>query len=123
MNDELPHSWTGGARVGLWNYTIPCARLSVQRNRLFLHIDTEKIFGIKLLRFLGVGPRDFSFGPAEVSGIEAVGRIPVLSTGVRIHHTIPEYPRKVIFWCGGLRNDAEKIVDLVIAQGFNPYSV
>ena len=80
-----------------------------------------KVFGMSVFRLPGSGTHNLVFSPADVSGIEAIGRIPVFTTGIRIHHRKPEYPPKVVFWCGGLRSDAEKIVNLLVAQGFNQH--
>ncbi|MCL1960470.1 MAG: hypothetical protein FWG56_01520 [Desulfovibrionaceae bacterium] len=50
-----------------------------------------------------------------MTAVEPVGWIPVLSTGIRIHHTRRDYPACIIFYSGGRR---EKLLDAVRAAGF-----
>ncbi len=75
-------SVTGGARIGWWNVTIPFARLSADRDVLRLHCF---IYG-----------RDHVF---YRSSIKRLSRHSVMfSIGLRIEHTVPEYPKFVVFW-------------------------
>lgn len=53
--------------------------------------------------------------PAEVHAIESVGSIPVLTTGIRIHHTRPDYPEKIVFYSMGSR---ESLLQAAGAAGF-----
>ena len=43
------------------------------------------------------------------------GWIPILSTGIRIHHTKRDYPKYIVFYNGGRR---EKRLDVVRAASF-----
>jgi len=57
----------------------------------------------------------YTFVPAEVHAIEPVGSIPVLTTGIRIHHTRSDYPEKIVFYSMGGR---ESLVQAAGAAGF-----
>jgi hypothetical protein len=76
---------TGGARVGWVNSSWPFARLTASARELTVS---------RLLL------RRLTFSALEVGALEPfVGSIPVLTRGVRIRHTNPNYPQKIIFWC------------------------
>jgi hypothetical protein len=77
---------TGGARIGWTNASWPLAKLSATPEKLTLSI-----------RLLGT----YSFASDQVSAIEKYVRIPVLASGIRIHHCNNDCPVRVIFWCLG----------------------
>ena len=74
----------GGARIGKMNATFPFASLNVNSNGLFLNV---LIFG------------NYQFPFNKIIKIEKVGWLPFLGWGIRIYHTIEDYPSKIIFWC------------------------
>jgi hypothetical protein len=82
-------SATGGARVGVINASWPLATLTVSAAKLVIRV-----------RFLGC----FSFTPDQISSIERVGRAPVMGWGIQIHHTVADYPERLVFWTLGNPN-------------------
>ena len=72
-------SQIGGARLDWMNVTIPYARLSGDGNSLRLSCSG----------------RDHVF---HSSNIESLSRYRMFSIGLRIEHTVPTYPRFVVFW-------------------------
>ena len=88
----------GGARAG-WSYASwPFASIQVAPGALQVHCL-----------------RTYTFTPAEVTAVEPVGWIPLLSTGIRIHHAKRDYPDYIIFYSGGQR---DKLLDALRAAGF-----
>ena len=86
MNDI---SKIGGARIGFLNATFPFASLRVDVDGIFLNVTL-------------IGKYRFSFD--SIIKIEKVGFIPFIGWGIRIFHSIEEYPSKIIFWCFGNPN-------------------
>jgi hypothetical protein len=76
-------SWLGGARIDSVNLTWPFARLTATRQLL-------------RLRVLGVG--SFEFTTTQVDGFSEFGFIPFAGKGVQIHHHVPGYPSRIVFW-------------------------
>ena len=99
---SVPFEMTGGARIGWVNATWPFAKLSVSTNQL-------SVSGMLLGRY--------SFTPDQVAALEPYGWIPVLSSGVRIVHTVPSYPDKIVFWNMG---SPKRLIDRITALGFRP---
>ena len=93
---------TGGARIGWVNATWPFARLSASAQEL-------SVSGALIGRY--------SFSPEQVAALEPYGSIPVLGSGVRIVHTVQNYPDKVIFWCFG---SPRHLIERIRALGFQP---
>ncbi len=93
---------TGGARVVWINATWPLAILSVGPERLTIAISV-----------LGT----YTFAPDEVSAIERYVMIPVLGSGIRIHHCKPDCPQRVIFWSS---RNPEEIIQRIRDTGFAP---
>jgi hypothetical protein len=91
-------SQRGGAQVGWLSASWPLAGIKIEPARL-----TVSALG------------SYTFNPSEVSAIEPVGSIPVLTTGIRIHHMRPDYPEKVIFYSMG-RQDS--LLQALRAAGF-----
>ena len=79
----------GGARIGWVNYSWPLASLSVDASDLTI---VTTLFGL-----FEMGRH--SFRPDQVIRIEKYGWIPMIGEGIRIHHTVANYPEKVVFWC------------------------
>jgi hypothetical protein len=84
------------------NASFPLATLKLANQVLTLRVA-----------FLGT----YSFSMADVSALETVGRIPVFHRGVRIVHTRPDYPNRVIFWCFG---NPEHLIQQIQMLGFVP---
>jgi hypothetical protein len=80
---------TGGARIGLVNYTWPLAKLMATADRLTV---STTMFGL-------FGTGTYSFSRDQVVSIERYGWIPLIGEGIRIRHSVPEYPEKIVFWC------------------------
>lgn len=79
----------GGARIGWVNYSWPLASLSVDSSSLTI---ATTMFGL-----LEMGR--YRFSPDQVIRIERYRSIPVIGEGIRIHHTVTDYPEKIVFWC------------------------
>ena len=77
---DLTFSMNGGATVGWWNVTIPFARLSGDRNALRLSCFR----------------RDYVFDTSNIEGLSRHRGL--FSIGLRIEHTVPLYPKFVVFW-------------------------
>jgi hypothetical protein len=84
VDPSQPFTKTGGAQIGWVNASWPLAKLSATSDRLAV---TARILG------------NYSFTPQQVSTIERYALIPFLAWGVRIRHQVPDYPRRIIFWC------------------------
>jgi hypothetical protein len=93
-------SFTGGARIGMANATIPFASLKVSKNRLNLDVSV-------------IG--NFVFRPEDIISIEAYTLIPLLGQGIRINHKVPEYKKKIIFWT---MNNPKEIIKQIQKIGF-----
>ncbi len=88
-NPSSTYTVTGGARIGFVNYTWPLAKLVATADLLTV---STTMFGL-----LGMGT--YSFSRDQVVSIERYGWIPLIGEGVRINHSVPDYPEKIIFWC------------------------
>jgi hypothetical protein len=88
--------WCGGARIGLMNATWPFAQLRLTSKQLVLQV-----------LFLGT----YCFEREQVTRIESCGLIPLVGKGVRIHHRVGAYPKKIVFWyfCVNPESITEKI--------------
>ena len=71
----------GGAQIGWVNVSWPLAGIEVSPGSLTISSMGK-----------------YSFAPQEVTAVEKVGSIPFLSQGIRIHHSKPDYPEKVVFY-------------------------
>lgn len=88
---EVLFSYRGAARVGVLNTIWPLVRLDVTNDELTL---TDSLFGIVLAKR--------AFTKAQIKSIERHSGYSAVSfrgTGIRIVHTLDDYPEKVIFWC------------------------
>jgi hypothetical protein len=94
-------TWRGGARIDSANATWPFAKLSVSREQLVLQVF-----------ILGT----YVFKQDDVLRIEPYGIIPIAGKGVRIHHRVAHYPKKIVFWY--LCVNPQPIVDSLRAFGF-----
>ena len=74
----------GGAQIGWVNASWPLARPSATCDRLAI---TARVLG------------NYYFTPQQVSAVERYALNPFLAWGVRIRHQVPDYPRRIIFWC------------------------
>jgi hypothetical protein len=93
---------TGGIRIGWYHASWPLATLYTSSNE------------IKIKVFLS---DEYIFSPEQVVKIEKAGCIPIISQGIRIYHTIQDYPDNIIFYCAG---NPEKIIKEIFDQGFRP---
>lgn len=100
MNE--PFEATGGARVGWTNASWPLAKLTATSNSLRVAV-----------RFLG----NYSFTPDTVVSITRYTMIPVLGWGIKIQHSIPDYPARFVFWCLG---NPDTLLAGIRAAGFQP---
>ena len=89
----------GGARIGSVNASWPFARLAVVGDRL-----TISVF------LLG----QYDFKGFQILSIEPCEAGPILSSGLRIHHTHPDYPESIIFWTLG---DRDRLFDRIRLAG------
>jgi len=92
----------GGARIGWLNATWPSAHLKVHRNKLILNVF---LFG------------RYQFLPEDVVSLKKYGLIPLLGQGVRIHHSVREYPSRIVFWCLG---SPVRLIGRIRETGFIP---
>ena len=97
-----PYAITGGARVGWLNASWPFARLSANSEQLTISI-----------RLLDT----YRFAPDQVSSIQRYVMIPFLGWGVQIHHSVADYPQRIIFWCLGNPN---RVLQGIRDSGFMP---
>ncbi|OFW19942.1 MAG: hypothetical protein A3H27_05695 [Acidobacteria bacterium RIFCSPLOWO2_02_FULL_59_13] len=93
---------TGGAQVGWVHASWPFAKLTASAHELSLSAT-----------LLG----SYKFSPDQVAALEAHGSIPILGSGVRIVHTVQNYPEKIVFWCPG---SPKRLIEKIIALGFHP---
>lgn len=100
MNAQL--QMTGGAQVGWVNATWPLAKLSVSAQELSV---SGALIG------------KYKFSPAQVAALEPHGSIPILASGVRIVHTVQNYPEKIVFWCFG---SPKRLIEKITTLGFQP---
>ncbi len=75
-------SWRGGAYVG--GIIAPWPLAHVQVSPEAITVD-----------FLG----QYRFAPADVVTLESVGTLPLLTTGIRIHHHRADYPEMFVIYC------------------------
>jgi hypothetical protein len=99
---QQPFTITGGAQIGWVNASWPLARLSATSDQLAIKA-----------RVLG----NYSFTPQQVSAVERYALIPFLAWGVRIRHRVPDYPRRIIFWC---LSDPTTVLQGIRDAGFTP---
>jgi hypothetical protein len=92
----------GGARVGWVNASWPLARISATAERLSVSVS-----------LLGT----YTFSPEQVSAVERYGMIPVLASGIRVRHHVPDYPQGIIFWTLG---NPEAVLGGIRDAGFIP---
>lgn len=106
MSESSPsYSVTGGARIGLINYSWPLAKLTATADLLTV---TTSMLGL-------FRSGTYSFTRDQVISIERYGWIPVIGVGIRIHHCVADYPEKVVFWC-----KPETVLAALAGIGFTP---
>jgi hypothetical protein len=71
----------GGAQIGWMSASWPLAGIEVSQGKL-------------IVSSLG----RYAFEPSDVTAVEEVGAIPILSQGIRIHHSNTRYPEKIVFY-------------------------
>ena len=91
-------SQRGGAQIGWLSASWPFAAIRIEPGSLAISA-------------LGT----YAFVPSEVQTVEPIGSIPVLTTGIRIHHTKSDYPEKVVFYSVGGR---DRLLAAARAAGF-----
>ena len=72
----------GGAQIGRVNATWPFGTLRVSTRSLTIS---------------GPLSRSYTFAPEQVVALEPCGWIPILQRGVRIVHSNPRYPSRIVF--------------------------
>jgi hypothetical protein len=92
----------GGARIGWINASWPFGLLSVEPGALTISSP------------LG---RSYVFEPGQVVALEPAGWIPVLQAGVRIVHTNPRYPSRIVFVAF---QSPERVIERIRRAGFIP---
>ncbi len=92
---------TGGVRIGWYHASWPLATLYADSNEIRLKV------------FLA---EEYRFEKGQVSGIEIVGSVPLISQGIKIGHIVPDYPEKIIFYGG----NPEKLIKAIHDAGFRP---
>jgi hypothetical protein len=106
---DVSFTTRGGARVGFLNIGWPLARLDVTRERLTL---TSTLFW-----FFEIGKCTFT--REQIKSIEQCDfGFSLFGTGIRIVHTVEDYPRKIIFSCR-----ANTVLAGIAATGFAPGKV
>lgn len=95
----------GGARIGFVNYTWPLATLECDASQLCVATTMFGLFETGRHRLT----RD------QVVSIEPYGVIPVIGDGIRIRHTAPDVPEKIIFWC-----NPDSTLKAIASAGFIP---
>ncbi|MBX3085818.1 MAG: hypothetical protein KF716_29540 [Anaerolineae bacterium] len=100
MNSEIVR--TGGARIGRANATWPFAKLRCTASELVLDVA-----------ILG----KYTFAKGSVTRIEKYTSLPVIGQGVRLEHTIADYPARIIFWYLG---NTQRLLEEIEAIGFLP---
>jgi hypothetical protein len=100
MSDQL--KVTGGACIGWVSATWPFAKLSASAEQLSV---SGNLIG------------SYTFSPDQVAALEPCGSIPIVSSGVRIIHTVQSYPEEMIFWCFG---SSERLIRQITDLGFMP---
>lgn len=93
-----PISQRGGAQIGWLSASWPFASIQIKHSSL-----TVSALGT------------YAFVPTEVHAIEPTGLIPILTTGIRIHHTRSDYPEKIVFYSMGAR---DKLLEAASTAGF-----
>ena len=95
----------GGLRVGWLHASWPLARL----------VASERSLSVSA-RLLG----SYEFTPDQVVALEPHGGVPVVGRGIRVVHSRPDYPRRIVFWHGG---HPERLVARIQREaGFLPRS-
>ena len=93
---------TGGAQIGWVSASWPLAQLSVTPRSLVIRTW-----------LLGT----YAFTPEQIVRLEPYGSIPVIYRGIRVVHSNPDYPARIIFWC--FRNP-ERLIEQIRRVGFIP---
>ncbi len=75
--------YTGGAKIGIVNANWPLAKLTADSQKLKLNVT-----------FIG----KYEFEKAQILNIKKVGFIPLIGTGIKIEHTVADYPRNINFY-------------------------
>ena len=61
------------------------------------------------------GMGTYSFSRAQVVSVERYGWIPLIGEGIRITHSVADYPQKIVFWC-----QPTSVLTSLTAIGFSP---
>jgi hypothetical protein len=91
----------GGARIGIVNATWPFARL------------VATAAGLRVTSVFDT----YDFRPSDVVSLERYGSIPFFGNGIRIAHSRPDYPAKIVFWC---LSNPEELIARIRETGFAP---
>lgn len=80
MTDAI--EFTGGARLDLFKAAWPLAKLTVSRDKLILDV---------------VWAGSYTFFQENVSAIERYLVVPIVGSGIRIRHLLPDFPKTIVF--------------------------
>jgi hypothetical protein len=95
----------GGLRVGWLHASWPLARLTA----------SERCLSVSALMLGG-----YDFTPDQMIALEPHGNVPVIGHGIRLRHSRPDYPRRIVFWCAG--SPEQLIARIQREAGFLPRS-
>jgi hypothetical protein len=87
MDNQSRVKFRGGALIGWFSASWPFATLTAEKGMLTLRC----LFTLK-------------FSAAQIVRLEAVNIIPVIASGIRIVHSDPVAPQRIVFWCIGQRD-------------------
>ncbi|CAN5458057.1 hypothetical protein BH09VER1_BH09VER1_55490 [soil metagenome] len=96
---------TGGARIGWFNATWPFAKLQATPDQLTLKVT-----------FSGT----YVFPISSVIAVHKFVHIPFIGWGIRIEHTLPEYPAHIVFWYLGFPSTVLLFIE---QRGFPPSKI
>jgi hypothetical protein len=93
-------SLTGGARLNMWNATWPFAKLSASKEGVVLKVA---IFG------------EYDLHVSQIVAVKKYTMIPFIGWGIRIHHRVGRFPKKMIFWYLGFPST---VLEFLRDEGF-----
>jgi hypothetical protein len=95
----------GGLRVGWLRASWPLATLTASERRL--SVSTLLLGG-------------YDFTPDQMVALEPHGNVPLIGHGIRLRHSRPDYPHRIVFWYAG--SPRQLIARIQHEAGFVPRS-